>query len=454
MQGISAAFFARVSAALLASLLCLPTLADALSKRDILDPYKNDLAQCAAALDELERQAGLRLQELEQRLAFLEARHQDLEKAAERLRQHVAASKEALDRAVIAGWQLINEIDDTFHLPGYGFVTIQALRERREAEILEMDRTLQALEAGELQLQVPGLGLLSRNELEERIQLQQVDVVEFRTMMDAGEYRIHYPGLGEVDRNALEAHKQFLEEHMADVAAHIDSGEYVMVLPHLGALSKNDLDARIAQLQETMKTLKQRFKDGREQILRANMQWSDASELAMAVTELEEQKAALRQALKEKNAEFLLPTGWLSEQELLQRIQELQAARQQVETDLANREYAVALHDGSWANEKDLDKALRNAILAPEIRRSLERGRSSIAVIAELEMLQRQIRTELLEQWLKNFTELAASQFALLDFELQWKRKMLDEFRREEAAALRWMQEQQRWLQRIRRRFP
>lgn len=454
MQGVSTFFLARVSAALLASLLCLPSVADALGKREILAPYKNDLTQCIAALEELERQAGLHLQELEQRLAVLDARRQDLEKAADRLRQHAAVRKESLDRAVLAGWQLINEIDDTFHLPGYGFVTIQTLRERRETETQEMEQQAQALAAGEVQLQVPGLGLLSRKELEERIHLQQVEIVEFKTMLEAGEYRIHYPGLGEVDRNALQAHKEFLEERMATVAAQIDSGEYVMVLPHLGALSKNDLDARIAQLNETIKNLKQSFKDGREQILRANMQWSDATELAAVVKDLEEQKAVLRQTLKEQNAEFLLPTGWRSEQTLAKHIQELQAARKQVETDLANKAYKVVLHDGNWANEKDLDKALRNAIIAPEIRRSLERGRSSIAVTAELEITQRQILSELLEQWRKNFSDLAASQFALLDLELQWKRKMLEEFRREETEALRWLQERQNWLQRIKRSFP
>lgn len=428
--------------------------AGAVNKQDILLPYKNNLAQCNAALDELQRQAGLHQKELEEGVAFLEARHADLDAAASRLRQEFEASEKILERMVLTGWQLVNDLEDAIHIPGQGFTTIAELRKLREAKNIEFQQQLQLLEQGDLELYIDGIGLISRNMLEQRLLERRQGLEDLRKSVEAGEYVMFYPGLGEVDRRQLDAHKQLLEERIADIEKDIASGDYVLVLPGLGPVSKNSLKVRIENLKQDMADLKQHFKDGGQKILRASIQWSDANTVKNLVQQLEEQKKQLARAVKEQGKEFMLPMGWITGAALREHIAEERKTEEDVQTRLRQKNYEVALPDGTWADEKDIEMALLNAVIAPEIRDSLRQGLRNIEVTAKYEMARSSIQSEKLQAWLDSLAEQARPHLARLDFELKWKKVMLDEFRREEQAALRWMEQQKRWLERCLRYLP
>lgn len=435
-------------------LVCIPGTARSVSKQDILLPYENSLAQCKAALTEVQRQAELHSGERNVRIAFLEERQEDIDKAEERVRQEFEARKASLDRAVLAGWQLINDLGDVVHVPLHGAMTMEELRGKREAQEQDIARQLELLETGEYEVPVAGLGLLTRKELDARIQTARQELESLEQTIEAGAYAIHYPGLGQVDRTRLEAHKALLEERIKSTSEQIAAGEYVVTLPHLGPISKNGLEARITALKEKINDLKQRFKDGQERILRTTIDWSNATQLKEQVQALEKEKKDLQQTLKDKSAVFLLPTGWKSAKELGEDIDRLRQAMEQVEQEQKAKTYKVALPDGTWANEQELDMALVNAIIAPEIRESLEKGRKNIAVSAKVDKEQRDIEAEKLRNWLDTFPSLAAPRFAMLDLELKWKRALLEEFRREQDSALHWLTQELRWLERNRRYLP
>jgi len=441
-------------ATMLACCLFAPLPAYAISKADILEPYQDSLAQCKAALQELEHQTGLHVKELEEGLAFLEERRKDLDAAAARLRQEFEAQQRIMDREVLAGWQMVSELVDPVHIPGHGFVTMEELRQHRDARRGAIQEQLKLLEDGELQLHIDGIGMLSLVELEERLEQRRKELEMVRQTIEAGEYVMYYPGLGEVDRKRLEAHKGLLEERIAAISEQIAAGDFVVILPGLGPVSKNGLKARIEKLKQDMKDLQQRFDTGVEKILRASIQWSDATQVAMLAEDLQEQKKQLLQQVKDQSREFLLPVGWVSGQSLKASIEKERQAMEQTQKALLDRSYEVALPDGTWASEKQLEKALINAVIAPDIREALEKGRKNIGVTAGLEIEQCRIRMEVMQNWLDGLADQAGPHLARLDLELKWKKAMLDEFRREEKAATRWMQEELRWLERCMRYLP
>ena len=444
------------SAAVLGWLLLLALVSTAwgLTRQDVLDPLKDDLDQAKTAEQELVRQAELYAKEQQAKLDALQSALGFLDKAAQRLQQEHAARNQALDRAVLTGWQLITNLEDKVNVPGHGFVTMDELRTHREGQRREMQEQWTLVEAGDYEVLVPGLGLTTRNDLLERGRELETETAAFTERLQQGRFVIHFPGLGEVDGVRLQAHRQLLEERITQTTALIDAGDYPVVLPHLGAVTKNGLKARIAARKQELEGLRQRFKDGEERILRARMGWSTGKEVQVGGEHLEQEKKDLQQQLKEKRMEFLLPTGFTDAASLERRLADLKADMARVEQELVNKTYAVALPDGTWANLAELDKALLNAIIAPEIRQGLQQGRKNIAVTGRLELELLQLEADKTAAWLKDFPGFAEPHFALLTRQQLWQQTMLKEFRQEQDLAQRRIQKELTWLERCLRLLP
>lgn len=439
-----------------------PAQSHALSATDILQPYKYEQEVCKQALRELERQAGLQMDALTAHAAALEKRLDDLAVAETGLKQDLDTEKQVMQRAVLTAWQLIQDMEDMVHVHGQGFVTMEQLLLRRDSRRQEMLQTWEAVEQGEHEFNIPGLGMISRNALRARIEESQERFQKLREEVEQGVFVIHHPVYGLVDRQKLEKHAAFLEERIATVQDEINRGDYVVVLPNLGPTTRNQLDARIAELREQAQGLIESFKQGLETIMRAEIdhdgvrsrQWIDQKTVQYGLEEIQTMQQEVAGLLKGNIYELELPGGALTASDLKDKIAMLKGEIEAIEAQINDRSYAVALPDGTWATERDLDKALVNALLAPEIRKRLETGRKAITVSAKAEMLMRSLEKAKLEQWLKDFDKFVKPHLDILANDLAWKKTLLREFATEQKTAIDALNGKIAWMERFKRYIP
>lgn len=424
------------------------------SKQDVLQPLQDDLEQVNSALAEVKRQAALYVQEQKDFGKFLEDRQVDLEKAQIRLLQEQEARKLSLNRSVLAGWQLVNELDDIIHIPLQGMITMDELLARRDSQFKALEEEAALIQSGDEPIHIQGLGLITKNELDKRIKKNQELIAAFEKQVEDGNYTIYFPGLGEVDRLALEKHKQHIETNIITTTAQINSGDYIVVIPHVGPVSKNSLQQKIDSVTATIAALTESFKAGEERILRTSFGWSTANDVQTTLATLQKQDKTLKQELKDKSYAAMLPTGWTTAKEISKQIEQLKKETSGIEQKLAEGEYEVALPDGTWANADELDKALINALLPAAVRLALEKGRKNIAVTAAIDIRLRQIEAEKLSAWLQDFNSLATPEKAQLDLKQKLQKELLGEFRKEQDMALRWLNKHKQWLEKQKRYLP
>jgi uncharacterized small protein (DUF1192 family) len=444
------------------AILSLPAQSLALSAADILQPYKYEQEVCKQALRELERQAGLQMDALAAHAAILEKRLEDLAASEEALKQYMDTEKEVMQRAVLTAWQLVQDMEDMVHVHGQGFVTMEQLLQRRDGKRQEMLQTWEAVEQGEHEFFIPGLGMVSRNALQARIEEGLERIQKLQGEIEQGFFVIHHPVYGLVDRQKLEKQAAFLEERIATVQDEISRGDYVVVLPHLGPTSRNQLDARIADIKGQVRALTERFNQGLVTIMRAGIdedsvqsrQWTDQKAVQQSLEEAQARQQEVSRQLKEKTYELMLPGGALTASDLKDRIATLASEIQAIEAQINDRSYAVALPDGTWATERELDKALVNALLAPEIRERLETGRKAITVSAKAEVLIRSLEKAKLEVWLKDFDKYAKPHLDILGHDLAWKKTLLRDFVTEQKTAIDALNGKITWMERLKHYIP
>lgn len=448
--------------ALACAILSHPAQGLALSAADILQPYKYEQEVCKQALRELERQAGLQMDALTAHAVVLEKRLEDLAVAETGLKQDLDTEKEVMRRAVLTAWQLIQDMEDMVHVHGQGFVTMEQLLHRRDSRRQEMLQTWEAVEKGEHEINIPGLGMISRNALLARIEERQERIQRLGEEIEQGFFVIHHPVYGLVDRQKLEKHAAFLEERIATVQDEINRGDYVVVLPHLGPTTRNQLDARIEELKGQVQVLTESFKQGLVTIMRAGIdedsvqsrQWIDQKTVQQGLEEIQTMQQEVAGLLKSNIYELELPGGALTASDLKDNIATLKGEIEAIEAQINDRSYAVALPDGTWATEQELDKALVNALLAPEIRKRLEMGRKAITVSAKAEMRMRSLEKAKLEQWLKDFVIFAKPHLDILGHDLAWKKTLLREFATEQKTAIDALNGKIAWMERFKRYIP
>lgn len=451
-KGVSKTHYLVIT--IIVSVVLLPCSSQAMSKNDILQPIQDDLNQAKAAMQELDRQFDLRLQYLQDNLKLLNNLQNDVQQAELRLQQEFDARNKALDRAVLTAWQLINELDDVVHIPLFGAMRVEEMRALREKERLDMEKIVALVQSGDYFFQIPGRGQLSKNTLEDSIAQQQESINLLERQASQGTFIIFYPGLGHVDRSQLETHAAQLEERINTINKQIASGDYIIILPHLGPVTKNILNTRIEDLKGAIAQLQQNYSQGEQRISRPGKDWTTKKQLAGLRDELQEKKANLQKELKNNTISFLLPPGWSNAQTLKERIAALRESTSEIEATLHDKEYRVLLYDGTWANQAQLDKALINAVIAPDIRHALQKGLQNITHSAILEKELYSLEAAKLELWLNEFQSIAAPHFALLNFQLNWTDALLKEYRRDEETALRRMHQELRWLERCKRYLP
>ncbi len=434
-----------------------------INANDILMPLNDELQTCKNAMQELDRQAKLQLAHLEDNKKLLENRLQDLAAAEERLKQEFANRSELMDRTVLTGWQLIQEMNDMIHVPRQGFVTMDLLLDRREAARAQSKAELEALEGGKHEFPIAGVGMISRNALQERIQAQDKAILELKERMEQGAFVIHHPTYGLVDRARLQKNAELLQERIDKTRAEIKAGDYVVVLPHLGPTSRNKLKGDMERFKTEAAELKKNFKAGLVAIMRsdlnlgdgaASQEWADEKAVQEHLDNLRKLLADVKGQLKSGTYEFVLPLGKVSKAGLREQVSALNVEIEGIEKQLNDKSFQVALPDGTWANERELDKALVNALLAPDIRKGLEKGRKSITVSAKAEMLLRSMEKAKLEQWMKDFDSYVKPHLDLLTTEIEWKKKMLREFATEQKNALDVISGKLRWMERYLKEIP
>ncbi len=434
----------------------------AVSAADILQPYKDEQEVCKQALRDLERQAGLQIEALHAHKVFLEKRLESLTAAEAMLGQEHEATLKVMDRAVLTGWQLIQDMEDMIHVPGQGFLTMEQLLQRRDTLRQEVRQTWESVEKGEREFDIPGLGMVSRTVLQAAVTSQEERIEELKAEIEQGVFVVHHPVFGLVDRHKLEKHAAYLAERIATVQDEITRGDYPVVLPHLGPTTRNQLDAQIMRLKEQAKNLTQNFKDGLVTILRGgsdttsvhSRQWIDQKTLQQDLDTVQAKQQEIARLIKENGYPLELPGGALTTAALKEKIAGLRDEIEGLEARLSDKSYTVALDDGTWATERELDKALVNALLAPEIRKRLDMGRKSITVSAKAEMLMRSLEKVKFEQWLKDFDTFAKQHLEVLGHDLAWKKTLLREFVTEQKIALDALNGKILWMERYKRYIP
>lgn len=239
-----------------------------------------------------------------------------------------------------------------------------------------------------------------------------------------------------------------------EISKQIDAGDYRVSLPGLGDVSRNQLKSRIASLQERITALQRNFKSGDVRINRFSKGWLTANGLKESEQLLKDKSAELKENIKKKEYKHLLPIGWVTPKDLDARISQLQEEIENIKTQLANKQYKIALADGSWATEKDIDKALMNSLLSVDVKAALARGKKSILVVSQYEIAKRELELAKLKNWK---AELKSHILPLSDFysqQLKQYAALKKEFSVEQTAAIAPLKLRLSFMQRSLRQLP
>lgn len=397
--------FLKLSSILFCScvFLLLHTTAFGISKNDVLTPLKNNLSVYESALAELNRQVKTQFSQFDAQQQTIEKDFSALEAEEQCALEENEASREADNNAVLTGWQLITELNDRISLPGYERGTMDELLAVREEHRKELETLEAKIATGTKKFFVAGLGMVNKKALETRRNDLEEKRSSYEQKVNDGSVRIDFPKLGSVSKKELENAIASQKEKIETVTGQIAEGTYVVSIPGLGDVSKKQLKAKIAALKKQINTLSKEFKEGKVRINRSSKGWFSASDLKKATQALQETTAALNKQYKQHEYKHLLPIGWVTLKDLDERISQVKKEKAAIERLVAGKQYKIALPDGSWATEKDIDKALMNSLLSPEIKAALEAGKKSISMISRYEINNKALEIAKLKKWRAEF---------------------------------------------------
>ncbi len=424
------------------------------TRDDILQPLKNDLKMYEKKLAELNRQVKVRFSQFDAEQKEIEKNLATLEKETQSALEQNEARRQADNIAVLTGWQLITEPEDRLSLPGYERVTMDELLALRDTHKKELEADDSAISSGTRDFFIAGVGMVNKQDLELRSQELAEEKKKLEQENNEGNVRIYCAGLGFVDKKQLETAIATQKESVDDVSKQIAEGTYVISIPGLGDISKKQLQTRIADLKERIKQITQEYKAGTARINRVPDGWLTESALDASQKQLQEKSTAINKLFKQNEYKHLLPIGWSTPKDLDQRIKQLQAEIDTIEKNVAAKQYKIALPDGSWATEKDINKALMNSLLSDEIKAALQKGTKSIDLISQYEIQKKQIEIDKLKKWKDTFKDF----FLPLKDSYAQRKKELDalkkEFSIDQALAVEPLQQQLAFLQKSLKQFP
>ncbi len=435
-------------------ILPLNTVAFAVSKNDILQPLKNNLIVYKNAQKELNRQVKNRFSVFDTEQKVLEKSLVVLDTEAQCAREESMALEDGVNLAVLTGWQLIKELDDRIYIPGYGRVTMDELLEIRDTHRNTKKTMDSEIDSGTKEFFVAGLGMINKNTLEKHITAINEKRAALKKKVKDGSIRIYFSGLGFVTKKELDTAITAQKAKIAAVTQQIAAGDYIVSIPGLGDVSKNQLKAEILALQEQIKALRQSFKTGDVRINRLSEGWFTEQNLTEKDKQLKTDSGELKSSIKNNEYKHLLPIGWVTLKDLDARINQLKKEKEAIEKQVAKKQYRIALTDGTWATEKDIDKALMNSLLSLDIKNSLETGKKSIILASQYEIKQKEMELAKLKKWKTEFKNHIQPLTEYYAQQLKKNAALRNEFSMEQRSALAPLQQKLSFLQKSLKQIP
>lgn len=436
------------------SLLLQGQPAFAITKADALMPFTVERDLYQSAMKELQRQGDLQLTLLKKHKKVMDGLVASFDENVLRVNEQNQAERKKFDTLLQAGDTMIRNEGEKVYVPGIGWLTKEELKKQTADANATISLSEKSIQEGAAEFHIAGIGWLTRQGLDKIIADKNKEIQDVESALKDGSYSIFYPGLGEVTKITLSQQLDRMNSKISEATNAIDAGEYIVYLPGLGGITRNQLDGRINEVKAKIQYTKELFKSGAAKIDRRLFERSNKTEVKDVIAEVKKQSADLKQSLRNKEYEHHFPTGWATGKKLGNQGATLKKEIDDVRTKVNMNQYKAPLQDGTWATAKDLEMALMNNLISPEIRSTLEKGLADITPSAELLIALKEIEVEKLKLWSKALNKHAASEQALLGYEITRLQTFEKEFKQEETRTLGDLQRTLKWLQRYRKLMP
>ncbi|MCP3971520.1 MAG: hypothetical protein GY717_14625 [Rhodobacteraceae bacterium] len=296
-----------VAAAVLAAWIAPVTPAQPITAEKIIAPFRNKIALCEAARDEVARQSDLYQQNLAARKAWHESIAKALQINISDLAIEQTRRRAFADLGVSSVGPLTAMGSDQALVPHMGWGTVATFDNHRAVTDKAIAAEETSVSRGEAQFSVPGLGWVSRNSLEELIAGDIEGIAALQAAVDAGDWQISFPGIGWVSRNGAEACVNAEVEKIDATETAIADGTYAINLPHLGYVTAKGLTEQIEALERQLQEVRSAKAAHALGIVRAGHGHITAEALSHQIKANEDAVAALNDAIGKESWGQVLP---------------------------------------------------------------------------------------------------------------------------------------------------
>ena len=437
----------------------------AMTAEDVVTPWRDQIATCSEAMDEIAYQADMARSDIDADIARLNALAEAIAQGEADLAAHHDYLHAMADLIVTAAPGIAEPGAEGANLPRIGWGIFGYFEQRRDETNAAIREAEAAIAEGTTAFGVQGHGDLSRQSLAEAIAQRVSDRAGLDAAVDGGSFAINYPELGLVTRPDAEACIAEAEGHISETFALIAAGEYTHHIPHLGFVTRNTIEAMIAETQAQIDALAAAQQAGALVILRPLHPVAlTAADLDALVADLEARSATLAQAVADGSFQHGLPVyGVVSRESIAGMLAALAEATQTAQAALDAGTYMIsAAHFGG------IDRAQAEVLLnlpdcrindprnclGPGVRSILQDALVRIPLAAGFEIALLALEIDLWEGYAAVLDARAAPEETMLALARRRLELLVPEFDRELAAYRSQLSRRLDWLGRARDLIP
>jgi hypothetical protein len=440
---------------LLAGVLFPIPAAGAVTREDIVKPFRDNIELFKEGLLDVARQGQLRLKQIEEWKAWQTRLREALAESGQRQKEENARRQAAADRIVNAGGSLTLDAAGNLHVPHLGWGVLSTLAKHRDDTNKAIAQVEGTLASGDASLHLQGLGWTTGKALDASISALGKQMTDLQAVIGAGDFQINYPGLGWVSRKSLEASVAAEEKKIAETLAVIDKGEYQVHIPNIGWITRNGLQALIKKDQDDLAALEAVFQKEEAQINRPLLGWVTLKSLHGMMDGLKKQIEDIQKSVGAATfQDNLASAGWVNGQQLQGSIDAAEKGIADVRAALAARTYAVPVAGSGSMNAQQIAEALKNPKLTPEARAALQKGLSHIPIAGQVDIAVRELEVAKLKGFLAALPRHAQPLLDKIKLDLDQRALLQGEFAPELQAHRKRLERHMRWLESCRAFIP